>query len=235
MPKQKTKKTNQNVTQQAKQNTNQALLIAAVIGVVAVGFFLMSARPLTNGHKENGREATLMKQVFGFKFAKLSVMLERERMVAKPGEMEEEMLGWWGQPVQKVDTKEPGTIAYDAGRDEYRMYEPGGYVTMRILRETAELKSRLMSKKEKYLSEVCEKSMVNGMNAVGVTCTRTVSNPENPQQKDESKTTNCYLPLDGNASTAQTWLAYEQQEKPMGDVDLCETLMRSGLTKVTTE
>ena len=99
--------------------------------------------------------------------------------------------------------------------------------------------SKVINNKEKYEEVECEWDLYdmvgNKTSAVSIKCTTTQTNPDDLNQRHISSTRNCYLPLKSNTYDNDTWLAYEQKAKPMGDVDLCELLVRIGLSDVYLE
>lgn len=87
------------------------------------------------------------------------------------------------------------------------------------------MQPRIKNETQKLKQVACETGeYLLGIKVKSIKCTTTYVNPDDPDQVDRSFINNCYLPL-GN----DRYLAYEQVVKPMGDVDLCESLKKMGI------
>jgi uncharacterized RDD family membrane protein YckC len=116
----------------------------------------------------------------------------------------------------------------------YFELEPGGYRTLKIVNADY-IRGQIKTENSAYRQVSCQESdyPMGTIPTKAVACTTTLTNPQDPNQKDVSTITNCYIGLDNNNYGAVTqYLAYEQKIKPMGDVSTCDILTYMGIQGV---
>jgi hypothetical protein len=210
-----------------------------IVLLASAGFILKSQYELKFPRivNKNNSAPIINKSHYKLPFRNFTVVLEQDGRSVDDYGIGVTGRSFWGLPIQSAD--KTAQFYYDSNEDMYYLNQPGGYVTLSIVVDSDQLKSKVIKSKENYKEVECEWDlypMVNHkVSAIGIKCTTTIINPDNFNQRDISSIRNCYLPLKSDTYDNDTWLAYEQKIKPMGDVDLCELLVRIGLSSVSLE
>jgi len=216
------------------------ILFGVLIVLLASAGFILKSQYQHKSSKvvnENNSTPIINKSYYKLPFKNFTVVLERDGRNVDGHGIGATGRSFWGLPIQSTD--ENANLYYDSNGDTYYLSQPGGYATLSIIVDSDQLGYKVINNKEKYEEVECEWDLYdmvgNKTSAVSIKCTTTQTNPDDLNQRHISSTRNCYLPLKSNTYDNDTWLAYEQKAKPMGDVDLCELLVRIGLSDVYLE
>ena len=137
---------------------------------------------------------------------------------------------------QLIENGAGGFKYYDVATDKYYIFQPGGHIEIRLVSETeinklvGETISPSDPTAESSNKTICTKDFetLGNMQVAAVTCKQTFySIPENNILLEE-ETINCYLPV-----SAKLYLAVEQTVKPIGDINMCESLNSLGYQNAT--
>lgn len=124
---------------------------------------------------------------------------------------------------------------FDSKSARYFIFEPGGRKEIALIANsefTSLVGTNLKNKdaNDNSFEVVCkpEKRLIGDVEAVAVTCTYRWYSSSDKHLLLEEKTTNCYIPINN-----YYYLGFEQTQKPVGDVDLCNEISELGYYRIS--